>query len=105
VPIHAEREVEIAWRMVGRAVLWSPNHDEERRLRADWLAHMLAIQNGAVDNIRGSDGEWLQVRPKAAHSGVRTESVDADGGSVLTLPRGFYLRREFTRRILERHLV
>lgn len=105
VPIHAERSVEIAWRMVGRSVLWRPSEADERQLRADWLSHMLAIQHGAVEEIRGEDGAFLQIRPKAANSAVRTEGVDADGGTILTLPRGFYLRREFTRRILERGLA
>lgn len=105
VPIHAEREIEIAWRMVGRAVLWRPCAEEERQLRADWMSHMLAIRHGAVEEIRGGDGEVLQIRPKAADSSVRTASVDADGGSIMTLPRGFYLRREFTHALLTRGLT
>ncbi len=104
IPIHAESDIPIGWRMVGRGFLWRPTFEEEKQLAADWLSHMLAIQSGAIDAIRGSDGEWLQIRPKAAHSKVLTECTDGDGGTHLTLPRGFYIRRSFTAELLARHL-
>jgi DNA mismatch repair protein MutH len=104
VPIHAERSIPLARRMVGRSVLWKPDAGQERLLRSDWEAHLRAIRDGYVENIRGADGEALQIRPKAADSRQLTAARNPDGDEVLTMPRGFYLRTVFTEQMLRRAL-
>ena len=56
-----------------------------------------------VDEISAHIGKYLQVRPKAAHSGVRTEGLGVDGPTSV-LPLGFYLRPSFTEQILLEHI-
>ena len=34
-----------------------------------------------------------------------TEAIGAQGEPILTLPRGFYLKKNFTRALLERHFL
>ena len=63
------------------------------------------IGRGDIESITGRLGKYLQVRPKAAHGGVRTRSIDAEGGMIATLPRGFYLRTTFTAAILRDNFV
>ena len=103
VPVLAEPDVPLAERMVGQAVLWSPSPAEEAALRQDWMSHIDTIRRGYVDQITAHDGQVLQIRPKAADASQRTWSVDPHGESILTLPRGFYLRTAFTEWILRQN--
>lgn len=103
VPVLAEADVPLAARMVGRAVLWSPSAAEEDALCQDWTSHIDTIRRGYVDAITAHDGQVLQIRPKAADASRRTWSIDPDGESILTLPRGFYLRTAFTEWILRQN--
>ncbi|PTI95482.1 DNA mismatch repair protein MutH, partial [Staphylococcus succinus] len=44
----------------------------------------------------------LQIRPKAANAKALTEAIGAWGERILTLPRGFYLKKNFTSALLAR---
>lgn len=103
VPVEGTRDVVVARRRVGAALLWSPSAEEEEALRFDWEELSGLIGRGDVENVSGHLGRVLQVRPKARDSQARRRGVDADGASFAALPRGFYLRATFTAGILRRH--
>lgn len=100
VPIEARPDIALARRRIGRARLWSPTAAEEAVLASDWEEHMELIATGRFDQIDGRLGTYLQVRPKAANRDAVMAAHDASGRPSATLPRGFYLRASFTRRIL-----
>lgn len=100
VPVLGLREIAPADRRVGAPVLWSPSEEEEALLRQDWEELAGMIGRGDIERITGRLGRYLQVRPKAAHGGVRRRSIDTEGHMIQTLPRGFYLRTQFTAQIL-----
>lgn len=102
VPVEAASKTPLRDRRVGRAYLWAPNAEEQRRLRTDWerLAEMIAV--GDVERITGHLGEVLQVRPKAPHGRSRRRAPDEEGAVQWTMPRGFYLRPSFTAAVLAR---
>nr|WP_246072450.1 DNA mismatch repair endonuclease MutH [Catenovulum sediminis] len=100
VPILAERSIAVAQRIIGFPILWSPTVQEDLALQADWEELMDMIVLGQVDQITARTGEFLQIRPKAANSKVRTQGIGAHGQPIETLPRGFYLKKNFTRKIL-----
>lgn len=102
VPILAERRIDISKRMVGQAMLWTPDSEELALLKRDWRSHIETIRDGYVESITARDGEVLQIRPKAAKALDRRWSIDEDGDAIMTNPRGFYLRRSFTQKILDR---
>jgi DNA mismatch repair protein MutH len=102
VPIDGRRQVPLAERTIGSAFFWQPSAAEEAQLQADWQEHMDRIALGQVEHIQAQQGEVLQLRPKAANSRVLTNAIGAHGQLIQTLPRGFYLRKEFTRAILQR---
>ena len=102
LPVEADPQVAPAERRIGNAVLWSPDPDEERALKADWEELMDLVLTGRVAEITAHQGVCLQVRPKAADSRARRWGVDEAGHRVRTLPRGFYLRPGFTGAILRR---
>lgn len=53
---------------------------------------------GQVERITARHGEVLQLRPKAANARALTEAIGARGEPILTLPRGFYLKKILRRR-------
>lgn len=105
IPVEGSREIPLAIRRVGSPLLWSPDENEERQLRLDWEELMDLIVLGQVETITARHGEVLQLRPKAANSKALTEAVGTEGQRILTLPRGFYLKKNFTRALLARHFL
>lgn len=105
VPVEGERTLPLAIRRVGAPLLWSPNQEEENLLRCDWEELMDMIVLGQVERITARHGEVLQIRPKAANSKALTEGIGENGQPIMTLPRGFYLKKTFTAPLLARHFL
>ncbi len=105
IPVQGEREIPLGERCVGSPLLWSPNEEEEQLLRQDWEELMDMIAFGQFDKISARMGEVLQLRPKAANSRALTEAYNQLGKPIKSLPLGFYLRTQFTGRILQRHFI
>ena len=105
IPIEGERQIPLAQRRVGSPLLWQPNQEEEELLRRDWEELMDLIVLGQVERITARHGEVLQLRPKAANNKALTEAIGEQGQPILTLPRGFYLKKNFTGALLARHFI
>lgn len=102
IPVEGERSIPLAERRIGTPLLWRPNEEEERMLRNDWEELMDLIVLGKVESITARHGEVLQLRPKAANSKALTQAIGENGQPILTLPRGFYLKKNFTAALLAR---
>ncbi|WP_038173986.1 DNA mismatch repair endonuclease MutH [Vibrio pacinii] len=105
VPVEGEREIPLGERCVGSPLIWSPTQEQEQQLKADWEELMEMIVLGRVEQINARHGEVMQLRPKAANGRVLTEAYGASGKPIKTLPRGFYLRTQFTAQLLEQNFV
>lgn len=105
VPVEGARHIPVGERHVGTPLLWSPSPQEDEQLRRDWEELMDMIVLGQVERITARHGEVLQLRPKAANSKALTEAIGLEGQPILTLPRGFYLKKNFTAAILARHFM
>jgi len=105
IPVAGERDVPVAARTIGTPLLWSPSEADVAALRLDWEELSAVIGRGDVEMLTGHLGRHLQVRPKAADARSRRRGVDRDGASIATLPRGFYLRAQFTAKILAEHFA
>lgn len=105
IPVEGERAIPLAERRVGSPLLWTPSAEEEHQLRMDWEELMDLIVLGQVERITARHGEVLQLRPKAANSKALTEAIGAQGERIMTLPRGFYLKKNFTAALLARHFM
>lgn len=103
IPVEGERAIPLAQRRVASPLLWQPNETEEQLLRHDWEELMDMIVLGKVESITARLGQVLQIRPKAANSKVLTEAIGEKGQRIMTLPRGFYLKKNFTASILARY--
>jgi len=104
VPVITPKDGPLADRLVGSPFLWSPNNEEESLLAQDWQELTDMIVLGEVENIHGKHGQVMQLRPKAANSKVKTQAFDKNGKPFMTLPRGFYLKINFTQALLHRYL-
>lgn len=100
VPILAERQIPLANRVVGTPFLWQLQGEQEQLLRRDWEELMDMIVLGDVTAITAKTGEYLQLRPKAANAKVQTSAFDLEGNPILSQPKGFYLKKDFTRLLL-----
>jgi DNA mismatch repair protein MutH len=101
VPIDGRREIAPKDRSIATPFLWSPNAIQEKQLRSDWEELMEMISLGEIENITARHGQYLQLRPKAANGRVLTEAIGTSGQVIHTRPRGFYLKKEFTGKILK----
>lgn len=101
IPIEGDTSIPYAQRRIGRAILWQMPEVQEQFLKADWELIMDMVIHGKVEEISGSIGTHLHIRPKAANASILTKSLDAYGDDIKTLPRGFYLRSCFTQQIIE----
>jgi len=100
VPVQGSRDLLVPLRKIGTPVLWRPNAEQEALLREDWEFHAEVIGLGELWQLDARKGEALQVRPKGARGSDRVWATDSDGERVADTPRGFYLRRSFTRTLL-----
>lgn len=105
IPVEGERQIPLSVRRIGTPLLWSPSAEEEHQLQQDWEELMDLIVLGKVESITARHGEVLQLRPKAANNKARTEAIGEKGQPIMTLPRGFYIKKNFTRQLLARHFL
>ena len=102
LPVEGDRKIPVAERRVANALLWRPDEQEDAILQKDWeeLTEMIVL--GQVEQITARHGNALHIRPKAANGSVQTDALGPEGQKIRTRPRGFYLRKTFTRQILTR---
>jgi DNA mismatch repair protein MutH len=104
LPVESGRGLGFAERRIGRAFLWSPSAAQLDTLREDYAELARRVLDGHMEALHARVGRVLQLRPKAAHGGVRIRVTDGDGAPWRLQPRGFYLRASFTKEILEAEL-
>ncbi|MCW8900311.1 MAG: DNA mismatch repair protein MutH, partial [Gammaproteobacteria bacterium] len=100
LPIEADKNIPLASRHIGNAILWSPTESESIQLQQDWEELMELVCLGKLEQVTSHMGRYLQIRPKGANAKSLTTTLDEDGNTIQTLPRGFYLRPEFTQLII-----
>jgi DNA mismatch repair protein MutH len=100
IPVESEPEIPLSMRRIGNPIMWSPSTEQEQILKQDWEELMDMIIMGQLERITAHYGKYLQIRPKAQDGKSLQAGIGADGGRIQTLPRGFYLRTEFTGTII-----
>ena len=100
VPVEADNQIALADRYIGQAFLWQPTMKQEQQLQHDWEVLMDKVVLGELASISAKEGDYLQIRPKAAHSRILAVGSAKDGSVVRTNPKGFYLRSRFTKQLL-----
>lgn len=101
IPVEGSRHLPLRERHIGAPILWRPSKEQERQLQQDWEELMDYIVLGKLEQITARLGEVLQLRPKGANRRSTTKGIGKQGEIIDTLPLGFYLRKEFTAKILQ----
>ena len=101
LPLEADKRIPLAERHIGSAILWSPSEEQSMQLQQDWEELMELVSLGKLDQITSHMGHYLQIRPKGANAKALTTTQDEEGNTIQTLPRGFYLRPDFTQQIIQ----
>ena len=105
VPIIADPELAITDRIVCAPILWQMDEEIEDILRTDWEELMDMLQLGYAKSLSAKFGTYLHIRPKAANSRVLVDYIDSDGNATKIVPKVFYLRTDFTARILNKQIM
>jgi len=100
IPLMSE-SVDIAERIIGTAILWTPTTQQMAMLQSDWQEFTSMINLGQLQDITSKHGDALQIRPKGADAKALSETINAQGETIQTMPRGYYLRPGFTQNILK----
>jgi DNA mismatch repair protein MutH len=100
IPVEGDRDIPYHHRRIGSGFIWSPTINQTLILARDWTDLTTMISTGQLEALDAREGEYLQVRPKAANSKSLCFAYDAEGNKIQTLPRGFYLRSTFTAQLL-----
>lgn len=101
--IEGDKEIPFQHRRIGKGFLWSANPAEQKVLKEDWELLSFMLGAGNLEQVDGTLGQFLQVRPKAANARALCYGFGSEGHKVLTLPRGFYLRALFTAKIIQQY--
>jgi len=100
VPIEADPKIPLSERYIGNAWLWQPNEQQDAILKRDWEELMDRVVLGEQADITAKEGEYMQIRPKAASSRTLVKGISSQGEQELINPKGFYLRTSFTKQLL-----
>jgi len=103
IPVEADRHIPLPHRKIGAPLLLKLDPQTEMMMRQDWEELMEMLHLGHYSKLSAHHGTYLQIRPKAAHSRILRAATNSDGALQWVGPRGFYLRTNFTRRILKEH--
>ncbi len=104
IPVEGSRNIPLAFRHIGQPILWIPSEKQEQQLQQDWEELMELIVLGRLNEINATIGEVLQLRPKGRNNKALTGAIDINGNLIQSLPLGFYLRKNFTKKILQNFL-
>ncbi|ASK78353.1 DNA mismatch repair endonuclease MutH [Paraphotobacterium marinum] len=99
IPIIVGKQAHFFERIVGNPLIWTLEGKKERILKNDWEEITEMISLGMVTELTAHRGQYLQLRPKAANSNIKTKAIDQEGNIVMVNPRGYYLRKNFTKEI------
>lgn len=100
VPILGDKSSTLISRQILKPILWHMDAAMEEILQTDWEELMELLQLGHAQQLSAKFGTFLHIRPKAANSYVLTTYLDMDGLPTKIVPKGFYLRPQFTQEIL-----
>ncbi|PPI88449.1 DNA mismatch repair endonuclease MutH [Candidatus Pantoea edessiphila] len=103
IPIEGKKNIPLKMRRIATSLLWSPNITENTILRNDWEEIIEMIVLGKIDKIASYHGTFLKIKIKAANNKILTKAISDKGKIILTLPRGFYLKKSFTKIIISNH--
>lgn len=100
IPVLSSKAIPLVQRIICQPILWAMDPASEEVLRTDWEELMELMQLGYGKSISATYGTALHIRPKAANNKILVPYIDYYGNPTKIVPKGFYLRPQFTAQIL-----
>ena len=92
-------------RVIAGYFFFTPNEAQFNQIKSDYDELYEMIKTGHVESINARIGQIMQLRPKCANGKALTDCIGIDGEIIKTRPRGFYMRRSFTKELIEKELM
>lgn len=102
--ITAEKQMDYTQRKIEGYFFFTPDQEQLQQLRRDFNELYEFVKTGNISQLSARYGQIIQLRPKAANGQALTDCIGPEGQIIKTRPRGFYMRREFTKKIIEKYL-
>lgn len=99
VPLIGAKGAPLTERKIGQGFLWEMRPDELEIFEQDWDELAFFLRNEQFSALSAHLGTALHIRPKAADSRNKVTIKTLEGNATL-VPLGFYLRRNFTQKLL-----
>lgn len=103
IPYQGNEHIPMNDKIIGYPILWRLDYKTECILKQDFEELVEWVVNGKVEYIHADLGVYLHIRPKAARGDARREGIGEEGQPIRTLPRGFYLRTNFTKELFKQY--
>lgn len=104
VVVLAPKGSDIAKRRILGYFFFTPSGKTLELMREDYNELMGLVNEGRAQEINASMGNIIHMRPKAANAQELTAVRDQEGNMIQTRPRGYYLRRSFTKELMEQFI-
>lgn len=105
VLVRASRDLDFNDRIVLGYFFYTPSMEELNILRNDFNELYEMVKTGNVEKITARIGQIIQMRPKGANGKVLTECIGPNGEIIRTRPRGFYMRRAYTKKLIQQNIL
>lgn len=104
VVVTAQRDMDFEDRIIAGYFFFTPDKFQYSQIKRDYNELYEMIKTGNVEKISARIGQIIQLRPKCANGRALTDCIGPDGEFIKTRPRGFYMRRNFTKSLIEEKL-
>ncbi len=105
VVVTAQRDMDFEDRRIAGYFFFTPSEAQFNQIKSDYDELYEMIKTGHVESINARIGQIMQLRPKCANGKALTDCIGLDGEIIKTRPRGFYMRRSFTKELIEKELM
>ncbi|MBK4775694.1 DNA mismatch repair endonuclease MutH [Candidatus Pantoea edessiphila] len=105
IPVEGNNNIPLKMRRIGRSFLWNPSIKEDMILRKDWEEIMDMIVFNRINYVNNYRGVFLQLKAKTSSCRSLNRTISKESEIILTLPRSFYLKKDFTKIIVSGYHV
>lgn len=101
IPILIKPQGPIEENIILEPILWQPSAEIAAILAQDFMELMDLFYLGEGGSLSAKYGTYLHIRPKAANSLVVVDYLDSNNVYTKIVPKGFYLRTQLTKQIMQ----
>jgi DNA mismatch repair protein MutH len=101
VPILIKPQSPLGDNIILEPIMWQPSPEINAILEQDFRELMDLFYLGQASLLTAKYGTYLHIRPKAANSHMVVDYLDSNNVYTKIVPKGFYLRTQLTKQIMQ----